>query len=993
MLPLSVLLCASLAILRSDPAADRPAEDGPSGCLAFVGSLEHEGQPFSGTARVKLSISCGTRHMWSHDGTGEWCAEPRGWFEVEVQRGELSVPLGGPRMRALPDELQRMPAGCAVHVWIDLGTGFERLDGPFLLPGAGPPPQPGVRLPMSPLEVPVFLAAYVAELLRGGAEEEEGGQPTAEGRAQYDLEARDLLETGWDYSLLLRAKEQADLMGELVHLADGGLWAWDWLGPGNIGGRVRSILIHPTQPDKMWIGSAGGGIWRTLDGGLGWEPVDDFLPSLSVCALAMDSTDPNVLYAGTGEWTGSSSGNTDSIITTGIGGIGILKSTDGGLSWSPLPLTSGDQRFRYVTRIAHNPEVAGDFWVTTFGAGPSNLDGYLFHFTNGGAMMTGPILSTGSALTDVDIHPSDPDRILVGGNGGIWFSDDGFASWQTSNTNDYQVFTSTGRCEVDITEAAGVTYYTASVNQADGQLWRSLSAGADVWSLLHQGSNYLASPKQNQGNYDNALWVDPLNPQIIVFGGINLWRTMDAGVSVAPISDWLVYHLGLSAHSDQHVIVSHPSYGVGGNRRVFFGNDGGVQSAPDVLNVSPYAGWVNLATNLGITQFYFGSAAADGSSAVCGAQDNSFLRWRPNDGPGSWFQLYTGDGGPSQYDSLAPLVIYASIQRANLFKSIDGGWVYLPSTTGIADLGAVDGPFYADFDIDHEQPTRLILGSRSLWRTINGAANWLPVRPPQISGDGTALNCQRVEYSEADTDLVWVGYTAGRVSLSQNGGLNWTDVDDNPASCDGSSASLPNATVTAIVTHPTDANRAWIAFGGYEARRVWFTADRGASWVCRSGPPLASGSGTTLPWANVNTLAVHPQNGEWLYAGTDVGIFASQDGGQSWSKAPRFAGLGSEGPVNVRVDDLFWMGPYLMAATHGRGLYRARPLTIVYADVAYTGPEDGSFEHPYNTAEEAIEAAGNGTAVVMRTGTYPEGSVIFYKTGTVTVTGGTVVIR
>ena len=379
-----------------------------------------------------------------------------------------------------------------------------------------------------------------------------------------------------------------------------------------------------------------------------------------------------------------------------------------------------------------------------------------------------------------------------------------------------------------------------------------------------------------------------------------------------------------------------------------------------------------------------------------GSQDNSFSSWKPSGGPNGWYQPGTGDGGACQVDPQSPTTVYASTQMANIWKSIDGGLTYLPAIIGLNDSGDSAGPFYADFDIDHQNPNRLICGSMNIWRTTNGALGWTSVRAQQ-----GVQTCQVVEFAEANTSRVWVGYsgpvgtaTSTRISRSDDFGTSWVNVSGGSATCNGSSATLPDTQVRAIATHPTDVDSVWVAFGGYADNRVWFSDDAGATWECRSGPPLASGTGTTLPWGSVNAMIVHPSSPEWLYVGTDVGIFASEDGGRNWSRMPRFSSFGTEGPANVRVDDLFWMGQYLVAATHGRGMFRALPRPVIWVDLTNnSGIEDGTYAFPYNTVQEAESAAGHGTAIVIRSGTYNEGDLVLFKKGLITVEGGTVVIR
>ncbi len=128
--------------------------------------------------------------------------------------------------------------------------------------------------------------------------------------------------------LLMDAKRHVDTMPVIPGERDAGLWNWEWLGPGNIGGRVRAVMTHPTDADILWAGSAGGGIWKTSNGGGSWYPLHDLLPSLAITSLAMDPTNSDVIYAGTGEGFGNSDA---------LPGAGVFKSTDGGGNWSNAP--------------------------------------------------------------------------------------------------------------------------------------------------------------------------------------------------------------------------------------------------------------------------------------------------------------------------------------------------------------------------------------------------------------------------------------------------------------------------------------------------------------------------------------------------------------------------------------------------------------------------------------------------------------------------------
>jgi hypothetical protein len=148
-----------------------------------------------------------------------------------------------------------------------------------------------------------------------------------------------------------------------------------------------------------------------------------------------------------------------------------------------------------------------------------------------------------------------------------------------------------------------------------------------------------------------------------------------------------------------------------------------------------------------------------------------------------------------------------------------------------------------------------------------------------------------------------------------------------------------------------------------------------------------------LPSLQVNTIRVHPNNQDWIYIGTDLGVFASEDKGASWSVTPRYSSVGHEGPVNTEVSELFWQGQFLIAATHGRGMYRAAPLTTIYVDMNAPSGGNGTFALPYQTVTQAVNNQGPGSNISIMAGSYNEtGTVLFTRKCYVSITNNTGVV-
>lgn len=766
-----------------------------------------------------------------------------------------------------------------------------------------------------------------------------------------------------DPTALIRAKEWSDQMRELEIdgpvQRDAGIWDWEWLGPTNIGGRIRAVCFG-NSASTIYIGGVGGGIWVSFDTGASWIAATDFIASLAVTSIVRDPTNANVLYAATGEGFG----NTDA-----LPGAGVFKSTDAGFNWVQLPATAG---WTYTNRLAHHPTVANTLFAAT--------DTGVQKSTDGGGNWT--LVLNVNAL-DVKVNPLDPNQVLVGTGSSVYLSllGGGPGQWTLQTTgaaNKLPAFT--GRCEVAF--GSGSRQWV-SMNRNGGELWRSTDNGT-TWTPRNTGMNYFhvySDPNYpSQGWYDNALWASPDDPNLVVVGGIDAWRSTDGGAALTQISTWPNYHNGgpaNSAHADHHMIIQPPGYGAS-NRNVYFANDGGIQRAANIYTVAQTSGWTNLANNLGVTQFYNGAAHPSGSHIIGGAQDNDTLRFRAVDG-GAWFQAETGDGGAVAIHQTDPNIMYGEFVYLKIEKSTNAGSSWFDAISGLTDAGDPNKAlFIAPFSLDMNNNNILVAGGISVWRTTNAGGTWTSIRGA-LTGKVSAI-----DIAQGNSNNIWAGYNNGRVSRTTVNVNTWTDVDTNGAT------PLPNRYVTDIAINPTDPNEVFVTFGGYSADSVWRTTDNGANWIQRTG----SGA-DALPAVQVNTIRFHPLNTNWIYVGTDLGVYASEDKGATWSRTPRYGGVDHEGPVNTEVSELFWQGTsYLVAATHGRGMYRVRPMVVVYANSTASGFQDGTFAFPYRTVYQSEIAAGHGTTISLQAGTYDEVNPLsLFKRGRVVATGGVARIR
>ncbi len=635
--------------------------------------------------------------------------------------------------------------------------------------------------------------------------------------------------------------------------------SWRWLGPGNIGGRIRSIVVHPAKPDTILAGSVSGGIWRTTNGGASWAPLDDFMAVLSVSSLVISPVNASVMFAGTGEGYG----NADS-----IRGAGIFTSADGGTSWKQLAESA--TQFSSVTHLAISPN--GKILMAATNTG-------LWRSTNGATFSW---INTALSPQDVRFHPSDSNRAVIGGYGVIKYSTDGGLSWHASGGLPSNV----GRIELAYARSQPDTIYAlADVN--GGALYRSGDGGAN-FSL----TSTMKLLDNNQGWYDAALWVNPKDSNHIVTGGVYLRQTFDGGATWQSIT---------ATHADQHVIVEDPRFDDTLNKTVFVGNDGGVSKNVDIRGASAGSRFISLNNNLGVTQFYGGAGNASSGTILGGTQDNGTVVLQPGTST-NWTTTLGSDGGVVAADPADPAHFYAEMIYLSLYRSDNGGNQWSLISANLPDTTQRQANFIAPFVLDPSDSNRMLAGGASLWRSTNVKS--APPAWKAILGSAPGNPISAIAIAPEQPDLVWVGRNLGQVYRSTNA----TAVTPSFARV---LAPTGGNFVTRITINPFDSNVVYVTTGGFGSENVLKTLDGGTTWLD------ATGAGTSgLPDVPVNDLEIDPAHADTVYAATEVGVFISLDGGTTWD-------LPQDGPANVAVDELFWMGPTIVAATHGRGMFAA----------------------------------------------------------------------
>lgn len=676
--------------------------------------------------------------------------------------------------------------------------------------------------------------------------------------------------------------------------------AWDFLGPVNIGGRITDVVADPADPTRVFVGAASGGVFRSTDNGATWTDVWAGAGSLSIGALAMDPTNPDLLWAGTGEANPGGG-------SIAYGGDGVWKSTDGGAIW----ISCGLALTNSIGRIAVDPLTPSRVFVAATGdLYAKDTDRGLYRTTDSGASWEQVLfVSDSTGCVDVAIDPANPNRVLAatwermrrpgtrfygGVTSGIWLSTDGGTAWTQITSGLPTAASKPGRIGIAIAPSSPSTCYAVYADSTGlfAGFYRSTDSGV-TWarrtdSQLASGGFY-----STFGWWFGRLWVHPTLPGTVWADGVGLYRTTNGGNAWSAVSG--------SLHADQHAQWIQPS-----NPSVMWkGNDGGAYRTTNAGT-----SWTHVAT-LPITQFYTCEAhTAEPWKAYGGAQDNG--TWRSiAANSDDWGELpIGGDGQYVVVDPNATSVIYGEYQYGEFFKSVNGGASFSSAVSGISvgDRKNWSTPVVVDPASVGKPQTTLYYGANRLYRSTNSATSWSAVSGNLSDGfpgaNGVTYGTiTTVSVSPLDSATIWVGTDDANVWVSTNAGGSWTQVD----------GALPERWVTRVAADPSDAASALVTFSGYRdadpLAHVFETTDRGATWSDVSGD---------LPDAPVNDLVIDPGNPSALYAATDVGVFFSLDRGAQW-----FA-LGTALPEGVVVTDLEHVAgtpPRLLAATYGRSMY------------------------------------------------------------------------
>ncbi len=782
--------------------------------------------------------------------------------------------------------------------------------------------------------------------------------------------SRDLFRTGWSRRRIGRRRAVLEaLEGRTLLSISLSPTSWTEIGPapitgqagnGNVGngtptdsGRIAGIAADPTNAGVIYVASAGGGVWKTVDGGQTWSPLTDHVTDSSgqpvpefMGAIAVAPSNPQVIYAGTGEANFSG----DSFY-----GDGVLKSTDGGADWTlegefdqnNFPLFQGTT----ISKIVVDPNDANTVYVAIAGSGVNGnfATTGIYESQNGGTTWTDTTtaISTFDAFTDLVMDPANPQTLYAAvgtpagdASNGVYQTTNGGTTWAAAGN--FPMGAGDGRIALAIAPSSPTTLYAsiaqpATINNPGSgllSLEKSTDGGTTWNNVTNDAPNYLGT----QGSYDTALVVNNSNPNIVYAGGQAasdsskaVIESQDGGAHWSDITD---PGGATTPHTDHH------AFAFDANGKLLDGNDGGIWRLDNNSTSSPQ--WTDLngnaGTGLGITEFTgIALDPSDPDVAYGGSQDNGTEKFT---GSLEWDQVQGGDGGFVRVNPNNTQTIYHTFGWGTatdskgaydeIERSDNGGATWTNITAGISSSDQSN--FYPPYVIDPSNHLRLVLGTNRVYESTNQGNSWTAISTPNTNGWNTAAPIDSIAIAPSDSNTIYAS-AGNQTFVTTDDGAHWKERDVTGF----------GSLVRDIVVDPTDSQTAYAVMGNFSivpGGHVLMTTDGGQFW---------SDISVNLPNVPTWSIALDTRAAAHrIYVGTDVGVYASNDGGDHWVRF--MSGFPDAQVVSLDLDPNLGI---LAAGTHGRGMWEIEvPVNTQITETVTSSSDSG-----LGTLREAITNA------------------------------------
>jgi len=666
---------------------------------------------------------------------------------------------------------------------------------------------------------------------------------------------------------------------------------WNAVGPTNIGGRFTDVSLDPTDPNVIYVGSAVGGVWKSVDKGFNWSLVFEEPGGVSIGNVEVSPVNPNVVYVGTGEANGSATSGA-------FFGNGIYKSIDAGETWTNVGLPKSD----HIGRIIFHPTNEDIVYAAVAGKlYGKNLERGLYKTMDGGQSWEQKLfINDSTGVIDVAMSAADPNvlfasswertrfaqgRVYGGFSSGIHKSTDGGETWELLSNGLPLNEGDIGRIGLAVSQTnPNIVYATYTfdvvINRFLG-IYKSEDQG-DSWTELN--GEELGGAFSSFGWYFGNVRINPVDDNEVFILGLRSWRSFDGDV-------WDNWTSGI--HVDQHGLEFHP---LDPNYRVV-ANDGGIYITEDAGENFRHVQTIDN------NQFYECAIHPTlPNTYLAGAQDNGTVL-KVDDGLEGYIKISGGDGFGIQFDKVNPEIFYVTSQngalrRATSLEPFTSEYIR-PSIELVARRN-----WNTPFVTIPNELGGILYGAEQVLMSQDTGSTWQVISPDLTNGpyEGSSfgtITCLAI--SEINQDVIVAGTDDGNVQITTDGGSNWTLISEE----------LPLLEVSSVATDPNDEAAIYVTFSGYRSDNylphVLKSTDYGDTWIDIS---------SNLPETPINEIVIDPTLPDHYYLATDLGAFFSSDDGESWQI------LGKDLPATIVADlDLNDEQRLLLAGTYGRSMY------------------------------------------------------------------------
>jgi len=601
---------------------------------------------------------------------------------------------------------------------------------------------------------------------------------------------------------------------------------WQPLGPnfssgGYAGlGRIASIAFHPTDPKIIWAGAAGGGLWKSIDGGVNWKTTTDTFTVLGISGVIINKANPDIMYVATGD---GDAGDNNS--------IGVLKSIDGGINWFKTGLTWATSNGRRIRKLLQDPDDPNNLLAATTAG--------LYQSTDAGTNWKS--VKTGNYF-DIEANPKASTNTFYACSATqIFKSTDNGATWTP-----IQTITGSNRIALAIAPSNDSTVYALCSKSSDSGflgLYKSTNNG-NSYTLQSDKPNILSGSKDGssaggQGWYDLIITVDPLNSNIVYTGGVTTWKSIDGGLTWTLNSFWYNIAEAPAVHADKHVFEWQD------NTTLWEGNDGGVYKT-----TNGGTSWTYLSSTMEISQMYRMSVSQKDGKAITGLQDNGTKLKLSS---GTWSDVLGGDGMQCAIHPTNPSVMYGCIQNGALNRSNNGGssWVNIQNNIP----GKPSGAWITPFALHASNPNMVVAGYKEVYKSNNQGGSWVA-----ISKNLSNSNLNFLFIAPSDSNYIYAA-KSDTIYKTKNGGTSWVKY--------ATPGSISNFCI-----HPKNPEILWAVRSNYSAnQKVYKSINGGANWTNVSG---------SLPNIPANSIEYQVGTHDGIYVGMNMGVFYKDSTMTDW---------------------------------------------------------------------------------------------------------------